>query len=176
MIYWMSERTQTVLDYYNVEVIGFDPEKSAKNATCQVTHDGVTATVYLGDVRGLDLRGINMRFAAAMHRFAMEMDVDPMTDREQADELYDIADTLLWVKKLPQEEAAASKLKWYKFSMRMEAEHSVLAGSLDEAENKAREWMEDVRVIKMPEAETEDYMHMDEFVARTPTLMIISEA
>ena len=175
MIYWMSERTQTVLDYYNVEVIGFDPEKSAKNATCQVTHDGVTATVYLGDVSGLDLRGIDIRFAAAMHRFAMEMDVDPMTDREQAKELYDIADTLLGLKELPNGDAAP-KLKWYKFSMRLEAEHSILAGSLDEAENKAREWMDGIKAVKLEDGYVDSYVDMDEFVARTPTLMIISEA
>ena len=173
MIYWMSERTQKVLDYYNVEVVGFDPEKSSKSATCLVTHDGVTATVYLGDVSRLDHRGIDIRFAAAMHRFAMEMDVDPMTDREQAKELYDIADTLLGSKELPHE---APKLKWYKFSMRLEAEHAILAGSLDEAENKAREWMDGIKAVKLGDGYVDSYVDVDEFVARTPTLMIISEA
>lgn len=173
MIYWMSERAQTVLDYYNVEVIGFDPEKSAKNATCQVTHDGVTATVYLGDVSGLDIRGINMRFAAAMHRFAMEMDADPISDREQVKELYDIADTLLGSKELPHE---APKLKWYKFSMRLEAEHSIFAGSEEEAEEKAREWMDGIKAVKLEDGYVDSYVDMDEFVARKPTLMTVSEA
>ena len=175
MIYWMSERTKAVLDYYDVLVVGFDPDKSAKNATCHVEHDGVYAVVSLGDVSGLDCRALDRRFAAAMHRFAIEMDEDPVHDSEHVKELYDIADTLLGSKELPKKDAAP-KLKWYKFSMRMEAEHSILAESLGEAENKAREWMDGVRVIKMTDGTNDDYMDMDEFVARQPSLMYIEKA
>lgn len=174
MIDWMSDRTNAVLDYYNVGVIGFDPEKSSGWATCQVTYDGVSAVVLLGNVSGLDDRAVDRRFAAAMHRLATEIDEDPTADFGQVRKLYDIADTLLGVKELPPKDAAP-KLKWYKFSMRMEADHSIAARSLDEAEDKAREWMEDIRVIKMTDGTNDDYIDMDEFVAQPPELLNICE-
>ena len=129
----------------------------------------------LGNVNGLDDRAVDMRFAAAMHRLATEKDEDPMANYGQVRKLYDIADTLLAVKGLPPVEADPPKMRKYTFSMCMEAEHSILARSFEEAKEKAREWIDGVRVIKMPEAETEDHIHMDEFSAQHPQLVSIED-
>lgn len=109
MIYWMSERTENVLSLYNVEVIGFDPERSSKSAMCQITHDGVSASVCLGNVAGLDDCVIDRRFAAAMLSLAVDMDSDPMADERQVRELYEIADLLLVDKEPPPRKIAFSE-------------------------------------------------------------------
>ena len=109
MIYWMSERTENVLSLFNVEVIGFDPERSSKAAMCQITHDGVTASVRLGNVSDLDDCVIDRRFAAAMLRLAVDMDSDPMADKRQVRELYEIADMLLVDKEPPPRKIAFSE-------------------------------------------------------------------
>ena len=91
MIYWMSEKTNEIIDRHDMGVIGFDPEREASAAHCIVSMNGTAMGVCLGNVEGLTDEQIDRRFAAAMLQFAMSAAEDG------DDEGYEVLDELLEV-------------------------------------------------------------------------------
>lgn len=89
MIYWMSEKTNEIIDRHDMGVIGFDHEREASAAHCIVSMNGTSMGIILGNVDGLAPKEIERRFAAAMLQFAMRAAEDG------DEEGYEVLDELL---------------------------------------------------------------------------------
>lgn len=89
MIYWMSDKTNEIIDRHDMGVIGFDPEREASVAHCIVSMKGTSMGIILGNVEGLTPKEIERRFAAAMLQFAMRAAEDG------DEEGYEVLDELL---------------------------------------------------------------------------------
>ena len=63
MIFWMSDRTNRILNEARINVIGFDPEREADCASVTLELPDDTRTLWLGCVRGMSPDEIDALFA-----------------------------------------------------------------------------------------------------------------
>ena len=63
MIYWMSDRTNRILESAHIGVIGFDPGRDADCAAVTLELAECPRTLWLGNVRGMSNDELDAHFA-----------------------------------------------------------------------------------------------------------------